>query len=117
MNWPTFHRVMRHGSRRLTREAIRRAYASLTPQWKRTVLRLYRAADPAAFRAWEPRMLRLTARVPVLVLWGTKDPWIPPWVAERFGAERVVHLPDAGHWPPTEVPARVATEIGEFVRA
>jgi pimeloyl-ACP methyl ester carboxylesterase len=116
MNWPAFHRVMRHGSRRLTREAIRRAYASLTLQWERMVLRLYRAADPAAFRAWEPRMLQLTARVPALVLWGRHDPYIPRWVADRFGAARVVHLPNAGHWPPAELPDRVAAEIREFVR-
>jgi pimeloyl-ACP methyl ester carboxylesterase len=81
------------------------------------VLHLYRAADPAAFAEWEPRMLRLTAQVPVLVLWGTQDPWIPLWVADRFGAERVVHFGDCGHWPPAEMPDRVARKIRDFVRS
>jgi pimeloyl-ACP methyl ester carboxylesterase len=115
LNWPAFHRIVRYGSRQLTTEAIRRMYASLTPKWKRMVLRLYRAADPAAFREWEPRMLRLTARVPVRVLWGMKDPWVPLWVAERFGAQKVVYFPDSGHWTPAEVPDRVAMEIQAFV--
>ncbi len=115
MNWPAFHQIVRYGSRRLTTDAIWRAYSFLTPEWKQMVLRLYRAADPAAFREWEPRMLRLTAQVPVLVLWGRHDPYIPLWVADRFGAERVVHIPDSGHWTPAEVPDRVATEILDFV--
>jgi pimeloyl-ACP methyl ester carboxylesterase len=116
MNWPVFYLIARYGSRRLPREAIRRAYAFLTPAWKHMVLRLYRAADPALVWAWEPRMLELTSRVPTLVLWGTADPWVPAWVAERFGAQRVVYLPEAGHWPPAEVPDRVAAEIAAFVR-
>jgi len=117
MNWPAFYRIARYGSRQLSREAIRRTYSFLTPQWKQMVLRLYRAADPAAFPEWEPRMLGLTAHIPVLVVWGTQDPWIPLWVADRFGAERVVHFPASGHWPPAEVPDRVAMEIRDFVRS
>jgi haloalkane dehalogenase len=115
MNWPAFHRIMHHDSRLLTRDTIRRMYLFLTPEWKHMVLRLYRAAAPAALRMWEPRMRQLTARVPVLVLWGNHDPAIPIWVAERFGAQKVVHFPESGHWPPAEVPDRVAAEIQDFV--
>lgn len=117
LNWPAFHRVVRHGSRRLTTEVIRQTYSFLTPQWKQMVLRLYRAANPAAFAEWEPRMLRLTAQVPTLVLWGAHDPYIPLRVADRFGAQKVVHFPESGHWAPAEAPDRVAAEIREFVRA
>lgn len=115
LTWPIFYRLVRYGSRQLTREAIRRAYSFLTPEWKRVVLPLYRAANPAAFREWEPRMLRLTARVPTLVLWGTKDPGIPQWVAGRFGAEKVIYFADSGHWTPAEVPDRVAMAIQDFL--
>ena len=115
LNWPAFYRIVRYGSRRLTGEYIRRSYSFITPGWKQRVLCLYRAAGPAAFREWEPRMQRLTAQVPVLVLWGSHDPYIPPWVADRFGAERVVRFPDSGHWTPAEVPDRVAREIQDFV--
>jgi pimeloyl-ACP methyl ester carboxylesterase len=116
LNWPTFYRIVRYGSRHLSRETIRQTYSFLTPQWKQMVLRLYRAANPADFREWEPRMRKLTAQVPTLVLWGTHDPWVPLWVADRFGAERVVHFPDSGHWTPTESPDQVATEIHDFLR-
>jgi pimeloyl-ACP methyl ester carboxylesterase len=116
VNWPIFYRIVCYGSRRLTREAIRRMYSALTPAWKHMVVRLYRAADPAAFREWEPRMLRLTAQVPVLVLWGRHDPYIPLCVADRFGAQKVIHFPQSGHWPPAEVPDQVAREIRDFVR-
>lgn len=115
MNWPAYYRIVRFGSRRLSREAIRRSYSFLTPNWKRMVLRLYRAANPAAFREWEPQARSLTARVPTLVLWGTRDPYIPAWVADRFGAKRVVRFPDSGHWTPAEMPDRVAEEVQEFV--
>ena len=116
MNWPVFYRVVRYGSRQLNRETIRRAYSFITPRWKHLVLRLYRAADPAAFKEWEPRMLQLTEKVPALVLWGTEDPWVPQWVASRFEAKKVVHFPDSGHWTSAEVPDRVAREISDFVR-
>lgn len=115
LNWPAFHWIVHRGSRRLSTKKIRRAYAFLTPAWKQTVLRLYRAADPAEFAEWEPRMLRVAQQVPVLVLWGEHDPYIPRWVAERFGAQKVVYFPESGHWTPAEVPARVATEIQAFV--
>jgi len=116
LNWPAFHRVVLQGSRRLTTESIRRTYSYLTPEWKHMVLRLYRAANPANFREWEPRMQQLTKHLPVLVLWGIHDPWVPSWVAERFGAEKVVRFPESGHWPPAEVPDQVAMEIRDFVR-
>lgn len=115
LNWSAFYRIVRYGSRRLERPAIRRMYLALTGEWKRMVLCLYRAGDPSAFREWEPRMLRLTEHVPTLVLWGDTDPWVPMWIADRYGAARVTHFPDSGHWPPAEVPDRVAAEIRDFL--
>jgi pimeloyl-ACP methyl ester carboxylesterase len=117
LNWGAFYWIVRYGSRRLRSAYIRRAYSFLTPEWKQMVLRLYRAAAPADFRAWEPRMRQLTAKVPTRVLWGKDDPWVPQWVAERFGAERVIYFSDCGHWAPAEVPEQVATETGTFVKA
>jgi pimeloyl-ACP methyl ester carboxylesterase len=43
------------------------------------------------------------------------DPYISPRFAERFGARKVVHLPDVGHWPPIEAPAKCADAILEFL--
>jgi len=83
-------------------------YRHVHARMLRMVLRIYRASDPANFGAWEPRMLQLTARVPTCVLWGERDPYIPPNYAERFGAREVVRLPNVGHWIAAEVPAVLA---------
>src|SRR5262249_35826148 len=106
LNWLAFYPLVRYGSRPISRDSLRLMYGFSTPLGKPTVLRLYRAANPAAFRDWEPRKRRVTAHFSTLVLWGTQDPWIPIWVADSFGAEKVVHFPDAGHWTPAEVPDR-----------
>ncbi len=82
---------------------------------KRMILRLYRAADPEAFRRWEPRMLEASARIPTLVLWGMHDPYIPPWVAERFGTRNIERFEASGHCLPAELPDPVAEALREFL--
>lgn len=113
MNWPLFYRMVRAGSRKLSREQIRRTYERITPETKRMILRLYRAANPEDFWEWEPRMLRVTARVPTMVLWGV-DPYIPRWVADRFAAKFVKAFPESGHWVPAEEPEGVANQLLGF---
>ena len=54
------------------------------------------------------------ARVPALVLWGDLDPYLDKGLAERFGAERVHHFPDHGHWLPVEDPEAVAAHLLAF---
>jgi pimeloyl-ACP methyl ester carboxylesterase len=82
---------------------------------KREVLRLYRTRNPGGFQGWESDFLALTARTPTLVIWGDRDPFIAKHFAERFNAQRVVHLPDVGHWPPVEAPAECAEAILPFL--
>jgi pimeloyl-ACP methyl ester carboxylesterase len=68
---------------------------------QRAILRLYRSSPPAVLTAAGARLGEL--RVPALVVWGTRDPYIPA----RFGAayaealteSELLELPDAGHWP------------------
>jgi len=54
---------------------------------------------------------------PVSVFWGEQDPIAVPAMARRIGELRPatdVHLwPDVGHWPPLEVPERMAEAIRE----
>jgi pimeloyl-ACP methyl ester carboxylesterase len=75
MNRWTFVYSLRVGSPKLPDDYIRRAYANTTPDTKRMILRLYRAADPEEFRRWEPRMLEARVRIPTLALWGN-DPYV-----------------------------------------
>lgn len=75
------------------------------------ILRLYRSISNEGMDAYArgvtPRFAALTA--PTLVLWGDRDPYISPWVADVYGARlpgaTVAHFPDAGHWPWVDSPA------------
>jgi pimeloyl-ACP methyl ester carboxylesterase len=67
----------------------------------RAILRLYRSSPPEVLAAAGERLGTLT--MPALVIWGMRDPYIPP----RFGREyasalghaELVEIADAGHWP------------------
>ncbi|MGH7053884.1 MAG: alpha/beta fold hydrolase [Stellaceae bacterium] len=109
LNRPLFARELRRNG--LGPAHIARTWAHITPRMKRMALRLYRAADPAAFASWEGKLPALLAQKPTLVLWGDRDPYIAPRFAGRFGAAEVVHLPAVGHWPPVEAPAETAAHM------
>lgn len=79
---------------------------------QRAILRVHRSASEAAL---EPVLGEL--RMPALVLWGDRDPWLEPGLADAFAARlgdaAVEHL-DAGHWPwldRPEVVERVAAAL------
>lgn len=81
---------------------------------RRMILRLYRSINFEDFAPWQDRLLALTRRVPTLVLWGDRDPFIAPSYAERFGARSVEHFPENGHWLPIEAPEEVARRLQAF---
>ncbi|WP_343222322.1 alpha/beta hydrolase [Novosphingobium profundi] len=61
-------------------------------------------------------------RVPVLLVWGARDP-VLPLSAARTLEQALVHaqvstliLPDVGHYPPLEVPERFGALVEAFVR-
>lgn len=106
---------LRRGSPKLTRDHIDATYALYTPSVQRTVLKLYRAVRPESFNGWEQKYLEAAKRIPVLVLWGEDDPYVPTSFAETFGAKRVVKFPSAGHWLPAVEPRLVLQELSSFV--
>ncbi len=116
MTWAAFHASLRRGSPVLSEEHIRETYSLLTPKTKKMILQLYRATSPANFKGWEDKLLRLTSKVPTCVLWGDRDPYINPSYAERFGAKKVIHFPQNGHWLPAEAPKEVAGKLVECFR-
>jgi pimeloyl-ACP methyl ester carboxylesterase len=68
---------------------------------QRAILRLYRSSPPDVLAAAGARLGEL--RVPTLVAWGMRDPYIPGRFGRAYadaipGAE-LLELPDAGHWP------------------
>ena len=115
MNRLVFGLELRRGSRDLTREQIDSTYALITPSTKDTVLKLYRAVRQSSFVGWEARYQQAAKKIPVMVLWGEEDPYIPTSFAEALGARRVVKFAGAGHWLPAVEPVRVAEELLAFI--
>ena len=83
---------------------------------QRALLRLHRRVD-------EPRLAELgselgSLELPAMVLWGERDPWFGPELADRYGARlpnatvRLIH--DAGHWPWRDDPS-VIEIVAEFL--
>lgn len=70
-----------------------------------------------SFSGWEDRYLAAPKKVPVLVLWGENDPYIPSDMAEHFDARRIVRYPGSGHWLPVVEARKVATEVAAFFAA
>lgn len=95
--------------------AIAATHAAFGPAARRTARALYRLQRADVLADLPGRTRALTMRVPTLVVWGDRDPYLPPAFAERFGARAVVHHPDLGHWPHREAPARVAADIQRFL--
>jgi pimeloyl-ACP methyl ester carboxylesterase len=116
---PAFRLLLGRENPRLTRDQIDRIYdASRSWATKRAVLKLYRAT-PAAGLAGPAAALRPLDR-PALVLWGTKDAYLPSEQAERqreaFPSARVELLDGHGHWVMLEDPGRVASLVIPFLR-
>jgi pimeloyl-ACP methyl ester carboxylesterase len=85
---------------------------------QRAVLRLFRAATPAA-REQAGRELR-ELDVPALVVHGERDPWHPPHTGQAYAAvlpqSELIELPEAGHWPWLEDPDVIRRVLG-FLRS
>jgi pimeloyl-ACP methyl ester carboxylesterase len=101
----------------ITPEQARAAARMVTPAAKRMALRHYRALDSANFCGWEDRLRELTAKVPAIVCWGDRDPFVSADYAERFGAREVHHFADCGHWLPLEAPDALSERISAFFSA
>jgi pimeloyl-ACP methyl ester carboxylesterase len=84
---------------------------------QRAILRLYRSSPPDVLAAAGAHLEEL--RVPTLVVWGMRDPYIPgrfgKQYADALGAE-LLELPDAGHWPWLDRPD-VIDRVVEFLSA
>jgi pimeloyl-ACP methyl ester carboxylesterase len=76
---------------------------------QRAILRLHRGTPADALEE-----VLGTLRVPALVLWGDRDPWLKAELgdayAARLGAGRVEHV-DAGHWPWLDRPELVERAV------
>jgi pimeloyl-ACP methyl ester carboxylesterase len=60
-------------------------------------------------------------KLPALVVWGARDPYVPIRFAEMqrsfFAVQRVVRLEDSGHWPMIDNPTAVQDAVVPFLRS
>lgn len=99
-----------------TDEAIDAVWAQFDHGTQRAILRLLRDGDEARLAAAGAGLQAL--QMPALVIWGERDPWLAPELADAYGA-RLAHaevrrIADAGHWPWLEQPA-VIDRIAAFL--
>ena len=109
----------RDNGRAMPREFYDRVYPTLDWGQKRAVLRLYRNTRDIAGAAEKLAAGLRGLEVPVLVVWGDGDPYLPPRLAdvqrEVFPQAEVHHLDQLGHWPFVESPERVAAIVVPFL--
>jgi pimeloyl-ACP methyl ester carboxylesterase len=67
----------------------------------------------------EVRYAEVGQQIPVKIIWGTQDNWLPVEIAARLGnalnAEEIVHIEEAGHLIMYDQPAQLGIEIGSWL--
>jgi len=121
--WFGFRMLMKLGNTRgLPDNFVQRMYRDFDAGTRRAVLKLYRATGPAEIERF---CMEVTAalrprRIPALVLWGARDPYIPERYAdiqrEVFPDVLVRRLADSGHWAFADNPEAVGAAVLPFLR-
>jgi pimeloyl-ACP methyl ester carboxylesterase len=99
-----YNEIQRNNPRPLPREFFDRNYDYLDRRTRCAVLKAYRSTPEDADEFAVPQAQRLRPHnIPALVLWGDKDPFIPPDVAhnqrQAFPRADVHVFRRTGHWP------------------
>ena len=82
------------------------------PTAKSSTLRQFReATKPDFFDGFDEMNKKICSEVPVEVVWGTEDPYIPNKYAHYFASANVEIPEGKGHWPPIVSPDAVASAV------
>jgi pimeloyl-ACP methyl ester carboxylesterase len=98
-----------------------RGYASLVEQDARLAfLHTLRAViDTGGQKVSARDRLYLAEKMPVLIIWGDRDPIIPVEHGRRAHEEiphsRFVEIPNSQHWPQLDQPRLVCSELTDFI--
>jgi pimeloyl-ACP methyl ester carboxylesterase len=110
-------RTLRKGGR-FTDAQLKAIWTQFDQGTQRAILRLHRATDET--RLAEAGAHLGTLEMPTLVVWGERDPWLPPRLAhayaQRLPQGKLALLPDARHWPWLDDPS-VVERIAAFLEA
>lgn len=97
-------------------ERIAAVYQQFDQGTQRAILRLHRSSQPSGLAAAGSDLSELWA--PTLVIWGSRDPWLAPSLAEAYARQlpraEPVLVADAGHWPWLDQPG-VIERVTAFV--
>ena len=111
MGW-ILARALRHGSvspEAWTDERIESVWHQFDQGTQRAILRLVRSTTT--------ELAAPTSQTPALIVWGDRDPWYAPALADAYAAHlrgaKLERLSDAGHWPWAE-PERFSRARGKF---
>ena len=78
-------------------------------------------ANSRSTEAVEKRYGEVGQQIPVKIIWGAQDNWIPVEVATRLGkalnAKEIVHVKEAGHLIMYDQPAQLGLELGEWLKS
>jgi pimeloyl-ACP methyl ester carboxylesterase len=114
----------RHGARLSPAgEEMWRSYASLADEsGRRAFFRTLRAVIDLGGQAIHAGdRLYLAAHMPTLIIWGDRDPFIPPHHGSTTHAaipgSRLEIFPSAGHYPHCEDPARFIAVVRDFIES
>lgn len=114
--------IRAHLSSATTRPLDPDVYEAIFGQWagelgQRLYLRNLACFDEDHTREFEPHLASID--VPVLVLWGSDDAWLPvevsTRVADRIPGARPVVIQNAGHFSMLDAPDRIAAELCSFL--
>jgi haloalkane dehalogenase len=116
-----FRRVFGRISPELNEEEIQlitKEFA-LDKKSKRSTLRLFRQMiQPEYLIGHDAALRKLIESVPVRVVWGLGDPYIPDEYADKFPglpAEKRLKIPGGGHWVTVTHPKEVAEAIRQVI--
>ena len=102
-------------------QEMARGYASLVgPDARLAFVNTLRAViDSGGQKVSAMDRLYLAERMPVLIIWGDRDPIIPIEHGRRAHEEiphsRMVEIPNARHWPQLDQPRLVCKELTDFI--
>ena len=116
-----FRLLLKHGNPRgLPKAFVDQMWRHFDRGTRRAVLRLYRATPDVGRLSSAIREKLSGVPLPVLVIWGKHDPYVPVRYAERqrdvFPRAEVRILEDSGHWPYADNPDAVASALIPFLK-
>jgi pimeloyl-ACP methyl ester carboxylesterase len=114
-----FDRQLRRGSatpQAWSNERLDEVWEQFDQGTQRAILRLIRDMAPERLEHAGTALRELDA--PTLILWGERDPWLPPSLGEQYAStlrnSELRRLPDAGHWPWLDDPSVIGA-VADFL--